>query len=41
MWLNAFVSDFLTRAREEGHAVPQRAFDQALERLRTAFAVAN
>jgi uncharacterized protein YfaS (alpha-2-macroglobulin family) len=37
-WLNAFVSDFLTRAREEGFAVPQKAFDQALERLRNTVA---
>ncbi len=33
-WLNAFVTDFLTRAREEGYDVPQQAFAQALERLR-------
>ena len=37
-WLNAFVTDFLTRAREEGYPVPQKAFDQALERLRNAVA---
>jgi uncharacterized protein YfaS (alpha-2-macroglobulin family) len=37
-WLNAFVTDFLTRSREEGFAVPQKAFDQALERLRNAVA---
>ncbi|MBV9393678.1 MAG: alpha-2-macroglobulin family protein [Methylobacteriaceae bacterium] len=37
-WLNAFITDFLTRAREEGYAVPQRAFDQALERLRNGVA---
>jgi alpha-2-macroglobulin len=34
LWLDAFVSDFLTRARERSFAVPQRGFDQALERLR-------
>ncbi|MDB5594101.1 MAG: alpha-2-macroglobulin [Hyphomicrobiales bacterium] len=34
LWLDAFVSDFLTRAREAGYAVPQRSFDQALTRLR-------
>ena len=33
-WLDAFVTDFLTRARERNFAVPQRAFDQALDRLR-------
>ncbi|MBL8587259.1 MAG: alpha-2-macroglobulin family protein [Methylobacteriaceae bacterium] len=34
MWLNAYVTDFLTRAREQGYAVPQKSFDQALDRLR-------
>jgi len=34
VWLDAFVSDFLTRAREKKYAVPQRAMDQALDRLR-------
>ena len=34
LWLDAFVSDFLTRAREAKYEVPQRSFDQALERLR-------
>ncbi len=34
IWLDAFVTDFLTRARERGFAVPQRAFDSALDRLR-------
>ncbi len=33
-WLNAYVTDFLTRAREQKFAVPQGAFDQALDRLR-------
>ncbi len=33
-WLDAFVTDFLTRAREKNFAVPQAAFDQALDRLR-------
>ncbi len=33
-WLDAFVTDFLTRARERNFAVPQGAFDQALDRLR-------
>jgi hypothetical protein len=32
--LDAFVTDFLTRARERNFAVPQQAFDQALDRLR-------
>ena len=34
MWLTAFVSDFLTRARENKYVVPQKAMDQALDRLR-------
>ncbi|MGO8835665.1 MAG: alpha-2-macroglobulin family protein [Roseiarcus sp.] len=34
LWLDAFVSDFLTRARERSFAVPQQGFNQALERLR-------
>jgi uncharacterized protein YfaS (alpha-2-macroglobulin family) len=33
-WLDAFVTDFLTRARERNFAVPGQAFDQALDRLR-------
>ncbi|HLJ72659.1 MAG TPA: alpha-2-macroglobulin [Roseiarcus sp.] len=38
MWLDAFVSDFLTRARERGFDVPKQGFDQALERLRNEVA---
>ncbi|MER2605127.1 MAG: alpha-2-macroglobulin [Siculibacillus sp.] len=34
VWLDAYVVDFLTRARETGHTVPQKAFDLALDRLR-------
>ncbi|QXX76413.1 alpha-2-macroglobulin [Methylovirgula sp. HY1] len=34
MWLHAYVTDFLTRAREQNYSVPQKAFDMALERLR-------
>ena len=33
-WLNAYVTDFLTRARERGFAVPDIAFKLALDRLR-------
>ena len=33
-WLDAYVTDFLTRARERGFAVPDVAFKLALERLR-------
>jgi len=38
MWLHAFVTDFLTRARENNFSVPQRRFDSALERLRNLLA---
>lgn len=34
IWLDAFVTDFLTRARETGYTVPQRPFEMALDRLR-------
>ncbi len=34
LWLDAFITDFLTRARESKYDIPQRGFDQALERLR-------
>ena len=33
-WLDAYVTDFLTRARERGFAVPDTAFRLALDRLR-------
>lgn len=34
LWLDAFVADFLTRARERQFAVPPIAFNLALDRLR-------
>ena len=34
LWLDSYVTDFLTRARERGFAVPDTAFKQAIERLR-------
>ena len=34
MWLDAYVTDFLTRARERGYAVPDVGFKLALDRLR-------
>ena len=34
VWLNSYVTDFLTRARERGFVVPDVAFKLALERLR-------
>ncbi|MES0862178.1 alpha-2-macroglobulin family protein [Ruegeria sp. SCPT10] len=33
-WLDAYVTDFLSRARVQGHAVPDRAFAQAMDNLR-------
>ncbi len=33
-WLDAYVSGFLSRARAEGHSVPARAFDMAMDNLR-------
>jgi alpha-2-macroglobulin len=34
LWLDAFVTDFLTRSREAGRAIPAVAFNLALDRLR-------
>jgi uncharacterized protein YfaS (alpha-2-macroglobulin family) len=36
VWLDAYVTDFLTRAREHKFAVPDTAFHLALDRLRNA-----
>ncbi|MGR3615540.1 MAG: alpha-2-macroglobulin family protein [Paracoccaceae bacterium] len=33
-WLDAYVSDFLSRARAQGYQVPERAFSQAMDNLR-------
>ncbi|WP_050525928.1 alpha-2-macroglobulin family protein [Pseudorhodobacter aquimaris] len=33
-WLDAYVTDFLSRARAQGHAVPDHAFRSALDNLR-------
>jgi uncharacterized protein YfaS (alpha-2-macroglobulin family) len=41
VWLDAYVTDFLTRARERGFDVPQQAFTSALDRLRNAVANAE
>ncbi|NND49523.1 MAG: hypothetical protein HKN60_04660, partial [Rhizobiales bacterium] len=41
LWLDAYVSDFLTRAGEAGHTVPARAFGQALDRLENQLAYNN
>ncbi len=34
LWLDAFASEFLSRARAEGYGVPDRAFGQAIANLR-------
>ncbi len=39
-WLDAYVTDFLTRARERGFAVSDGAFKLALERLRNSVSAA-
>jgi uncharacterized protein YfaS (alpha-2-macroglobulin family) len=36
LWLDAYVTDFLTRAREQKYDVPDRAMVQALENLQNA-----
>lgn len=33
-WLDAYVADFLSRAREKGHGVPDHAFAMAMDNLR-------
>jgi uncharacterized protein YfaS (alpha-2-macroglobulin family) len=40
-WLDAYVTDFLTRAREKGFAVPDVLFKNALDRIRNAVVNAN
>lgn len=37
-WLDAYVTDFLTRAREQGYAVPAPAFAMAIDNLRNRLA---
>jgi hypothetical protein len=34
LWLDAYVTDFLSRAQAEGHAVPANAFANAMDNLR-------
>ncbi|GGB08549.1 membrane protein [Brucella endophytica] len=38
LWLDAYITDFLTRAREEGYTVPDEAMGQALDNLQNALA---
>ncbi|WP_028166822.1 alpha-2-macroglobulin family protein [Bradyrhizobium elkanii] len=41
VWLDAYVTDFLTRAREKGFVVPDVLFKSALDRIRNAVVNAN
>ena len=41
LWLDAFATDFLTRARERGFEVPQPALDAALDNLKNVAAYSN
>ncbi|WP_163066231.1 hypothetical protein, partial [Acinetobacter baumannii] len=40
-WLDAYVTDFLLRAREKGYGVPNQAFQSAIDRLRTLVVSTN
>jgi len=40
-WLDAYVTDFLTRAREKGFVVPDVSFRSALDRIRNSVVNAN
>ncbi|MDO9298374.1 alpha-2-macroglobulin [Bradyrhizobium sp.] len=40
-WLDAYVTDFLTRAREKGFSVPDVLFKSALDRIRNSVVNAN
>jgi hypothetical protein len=40
-WLDAYVTDFLTRAREQGYRVPEQAMMQALDNLQNTLAYNN
>lgn len=41
VWLDAYVTDFLTRARERGYEVPEQPFSMALDRLRNTLSYAT
>jgi uncharacterized protein YfaS (alpha-2-macroglobulin family) len=41
LWLDAYVTDFLTRARQKGYAVPELAYRQALDNLANRVAYSN
>ncbi len=41
LWLTAYVTDFLTRAKEAGYDVPRENFNRALDRLQNFIAYAS
>lgn len=41
LWLTAYVTDFLTRAKEAGYDVPREGFNRALDRLANFIAYAS
>jgi len=41
LWLDAYVTDFLSRAREQGYDVPEQALVQALESLQNSLGYTN
>ena len=41
LWLDAYVGDFLTRAREAGFTIPKAAYEVAMDRLRNQVANAG
>ncbi len=41
LWLDSYVTDFLTRARQKGFDVPAEAFDLALDNLKNRLAYAG
>ncbi len=41
LWLDSYVTDFLSRAREKGYEVPEQSLVQALENLQNALGYTN
>jgi len=41
LWLSAYVTDFLSRAKEQGFAVPPRGLTQALDKLQNSVSYAS
>lgn len=40
-WLDAYVTDFLSRAKDKGYGIPTQAFNSAIDRLRTLVVSTN